>query len=400
MGRLPGVTRRLLLARFFRSVGQGALAVDFALYLHALGWSGAAIGGVLAGGGLFGACLALGVGLVGDRTKRKPMVQFYQLLVLVCGLVAMVTAQPALLIATAVLGGFGRGANGAAGPFSPAEQAWLAGTIPASERGQVYSLNTAVGFVGMGVGSALAMLPAYWRWALPGALAYRPMFALMAATSLAGLLVLVAAPDSYEPRPARPAEAAVRGHENRQLFKLVAINGFNGLAIGLVGPLIPYWFAMRFGVGPSKIAPVMALTFFATAIAAVWTGRLSQRIGVVNAVVTMRGVGLFLLVAMPLMPVYSLASLVYILRSCFNRGSAGSRQALAIGLVREGRRTLAASLNNVSFQFPQAAGPAISGWLFDLGRFALPFYLGAALQLAYLVFYGLAFRNAEQDAAA
>ena len=390
------MTRRLLGARFLRSVGQGALAVDFSLYLHALGWSGAAIGGVLAGGGLFGASLALGVGLVGDRMRRKPLVQAYQLLIIACGLIAVMTAQPVVLAIMAVVAGFGRGANGAAGPFSPAEQAWLADAIEPSERGWIYSLNMAIGFVGMGIGSALAMLPAFWQQVLPGPLAYRPLFALLALLSLAGWLTLAPAADVYRPRPELPSDAQVRGEENRQLAKLVVTNAFNGLAIGLTGPLIPYWFALKFGLGPAQIAPMMALTFLATALAAILTGILARRIGLVNSVVTMRGVGLFLLVALPLMPAYSLASAVYILRSCFNRGSAGSRQALAIGLVREGRRALAASLNTVSFQFPQAAGPALSGWLFDLGRFSLPFYLGAGLQAAYLVLYRLAFKDTER----
>jgi hypothetical protein len=53
-------TRRLLSARFWRSISQGALVVGLALYLHALGWSGAAIGIVLSGGGLAGAALNRG----------------------------------------------------------------------------------------------------------------------------------------------------------------------------------------------------------------------------------------------------------------------------------------------------------------------------------------------------
>jgi hypothetical protein len=44
---LHPITRRLLLTRSVRSIGQGALVVDFALYLHALHWSGLAIGLVL-----------------------------------------------------------------------------------------------------------------------------------------------------------------------------------------------------------------------------------------------------------------------------------------------------------------------------------------------------------------
>ena len=393
--KLPGTTQRLLWARFFRSLGQGALTVDFALYLHALKWNGAAIGAVLSGGGLVGALLALLVGYVGDRMRRKPLVQSYQVLTLACGVVAAATAQPIPLVIAAILASFGRGANGAAGPFSPAEQAWLSETIPARERGSVYNLTMALGFLGMALGSLLAMLPAFWHGWLPGALSYRPLFVLVAVLSLVTLVVLLPAQESYVPQPEAPAEHITRRRENRALAKLVIINGFNGLAIGLTGPLIPYWFALKFGMGPQAIAPVMAATFAATSLAAILSGRLAQRVGLVNSVVAMRGMGTLLLFVLPLAPVYWTASLVYLLRSCFNRGSAGSRQALAIGLVRQQRRSLAASLNVVSFQLPQAAGPVLSGLLFDTGNLALPFYVGAALQGIYLALFGWAFRHAE-----
>jgi hypothetical protein len=52
---LAPATRRLLATRFWRSIAQGTLVVDLALYLHALGWRGASIGLVLSAGGLSGA---------------------------------------------------------------------------------------------------------------------------------------------------------------------------------------------------------------------------------------------------------------------------------------------------------------------------------------------------------
>ena len=67
---LHPTTRRLLLARGLRSIGQGMLVVDWALYLQALGWNGVAIGAVLSGTGLFGAALSLLVGLVRDERRR------------------------------------------------------------------------------------------------------------------------------------------------------------------------------------------------------------------------------------------------------------------------------------------------------------------------------------------
>ena len=43
----PRNVRLLMAMRAARSVGQGAMVAGFTLYLHALGWSGTAIGAVI-----------------------------------------------------------------------------------------------------------------------------------------------------------------------------------------------------------------------------------------------------------------------------------------------------------------------------------------------------------------
>ena len=182
-------------------------------------------------------------------------------------------------------------------------------------------------------------------------------------------------------------EVRVRRQENLILIKLVLINSINGLAIGLTGPLISYWFALRFGVGPGAIAPVMAATFIITGVFSLLTGWLTRRIGIVTSVVWERLVGTGLLALLPIMPNYWLASLIFILRTVFYRGSAGAQQALTVGLVRDERRGFATSLNAVSLQLPRSAGPSISGYLLDAGQFSLPFYAAALLQIIYLVWY-------------
>jgi MFS family permease len=394
---LHPTTRMLLLARALRSLGQGALVVDFALYLHALHWSGFAIGLVLGGGGLLGAGLSLLVGLSSDRLRRKPFLLFYEIISLLCGLAALLSAQPVILAAAAIAGGFGRGAGGAAGPFSPVEQAWLAEEVAPERRGWVYSLNTGMGFWGMGLGALIAILPSFWRNWLGEAMAYRPLFILVALTAAGNLFLIARAHEGYRgsrrPDPeGRQGEARIRRMENRILAKLVFINSFNGMAIGLTGPLISYWFALRFQVGPFEIAPVMAATFAITGIASLLTGWLTGRIGIVQSVVWERMVGTGLMAVLPAMPTYWLASLVYLLRAVFSRASAGAQQALTIGLVRDERRGLAASLNAVSFQLPRSVGPGIAGYLLEAGQFSLPFYAAAVLQGIYLIWYRRIFR--------
>lgn len=71
------------------------------------------------------------------------------------------------------------------------------------------------------------------------------------------------------------------------------------------------------------------------------------------------------------------------------------RQALAAGLTRAERRGLAASVQSLSMQLPRAIGPLLGGALFHAGYLALPFYLGAALQLGYLLLFVVFFRDTE-----
>lgn len=224
---------------------------------------------------------------------------------------------------------------------------------------------------------------------------------LVGLAAAANLLLLGQARENYHgirqpgDGPHRQRAAQIRRQENQILAKLVLVNAFNGLAIGLTGPLISYWFERRFQVGPAAIAPVMAATFMITGASSIFTGWLTGRIGLVPSVVWERFLGTILLVLLPIMPCYWLASLVYLLRTVFYRGTAGAQQALTVGLVREERRGLATSLNAVSFQLPRSVGPGIAGYLLDSGQFSLPFYAAALLQSIYLLWYRSTFHDYE-----
>ncbi len=359
---------------------------------------------VLSGGGLVGAALSLLVGVTSDRLWRKPFLLTYEGLSCVCALAALVTTKTVLLGGAIVLAGFGRGANGAAGPFAPAEQAWLAEAVDTAQRGFVYSLNTALGFFGMAVGALAAALPAIWRTSLGNAGSYRPLFGIVLLGNAVNLALLMFAREQRrnvaKPTATRQAEsmdAMNRKRENRFLRDLMGLNALNGLAVGLTGPLIAYWFQQRFHVGPQFIAPAMALTFVVTAAASLLAGNLTRQAGLVRVVVWGRTGGLLTLLLLPLMPLYWLAALLYVLRSALNRGTIGARQALVVSAVRDERRGLAVSLNALSAQFPQSLGPAIAGSLIGSGRLILPFYLAAALQGLYVFFYSQVFGPREQE---
>jgi MFS family permease len=231
------------------------------------------------------------------------------------------------------------------------------------------------------------------------------LFGLVLLGNAVNVVLLATTPEKHRsrgralgPRSVPAGAPDGRGRENRFLQQLVGLNALNGMAIGLTGPLISYWFAMRFHIGPSVIGPVMAATFSATALAAIITARFTQRVGLVRSVVWGRTGGLLLLVLMPIMPLYALAALAFLLRSALNRGSMGARQALVVSVVRDERRGFAASMNALSMQLPMSLGPTLAGAMIGAGWFITPFYIAAALQGLYVLLYGRLFTAFEQVA--
>lgn len=395
---LSANARRLIAARALRSLGQGALVVDFALYLHALHWKAVAIGAVFMGGLVLGGLLTLLLGPLSDRWGRRRFLLAYELSQMAAAVTALSSSQPAWLAAAAIVGGFGRGANGSPGPFAPVEQSWLAGEVAPEVRGGVFSLNTALGFFGMALGALGGMLPGLAGDGHPPASEYRVLFLIVLLGSLACFGLLLGARDRIAPQRGRespsptPEHEARRLRENGLLLRLVGVNAINGLGIGLIGPLMAYWFQLRFGVGPAAIAPMMGLAFAVTGVAALLAGRLSRRFGVVDAVVWPRLVGLFLLIPMALSPSFAWAGAFYVLRSGLNRGTIGARQALGVSLVAADRSGLAASLNTVSIMLPLAIGPVAAGAFFQAGWLLPPFLIAAGLQGVYLYLYQRLFR--------
>jgi MFS family permease len=345
---------------------------------------------------LVGAVLTMLLGPLSDRFGRRQFLLAYDAAQGVAAAIAFVTTAPALLAAAAIIGGFGRGGNGAAGPFSPIEQAWLAQCVPAARRGPFYSVNAAVGFLGMAAGAVLAGMPQWTAGTNPPADAYRPLFALAAVLSLVSFALLAVGKDTKNdlaPRVSQRDRSTERRRENWLIRRLVIANALNGVGLGLTGPLISYWFALRFHQGPGAIGPMMAISFLLAAGSSLFSRWLMRWMSVVRTIVVMRSAGLILLLALPFAPSFVLASVLYVGRSMLNRGTSGPRSAVSVGLVRPARRGFSVASANVALQIPRAIGPVLAGVCFEAGMLAEPFLAAAVFQGAYVWIYERSFRN-------
>ncbi len=394
---LPRHVFWLLCSRVARSVAQGVLAVDFALYLRSLHWSGSEIGTVLAIGLVFGIGMTIATSMASDKFGRKRFLIVYDTAYVIACLAAIVSTNNFVLAAAAVAGSFGRGANGSAGPFSALEKAWLTQGLDPVQWTRVLGLNATIGFLGMALGAALGAIPGFVHAGSPiEASSYSIIFLVALGAGGLSLLFLTLADDQHhrqvEVLP-MATEAKVRTQENTNLTRLGIVNFLQGTGIGLTGPLVSYWFAIRFGVGPARIALLMSAGFVLAAVSSHLAGKVACRYGLMNVIVTFRVAALALLAFLPMAPTFPVAMIIFLLHSTLNRATNGPRSVITASLVRNQRRGFAGMISKVSRQLPRSFGPAIAGYAFDNGYLVAPFIVGALFQAGYLMLYQKHFSN-------
>ncbi len=182
-------------------------------------------------------------------------------------------------------------------------------------------------------------------------------------------------------RQSEEKQEGLHKKENLAMIKLGLVNAINGLAVGLTGPMMVYWFSLKYGVSTAAIGLTVSMGFLLTGISSIINGFLAQRFGMVKSVTWMRVIGSVLLLILPWVPYFSVASVIHVIRSAINRGTQGNRSALSASITRDHRRGLATSVNALSMRLPSSIGPTITGYLFESGLLYVPLLLTATLQL-------------------
>ena len=390
----------LYAGRALRSFTTAFLTVVFPLYLAAEGYRSGAIGAVLTAGGVLTTVLVAAVGLAGDRFGRKRMLVGLAALGAIGGAMMACTANLAAVTVASGLGGVGRGggagSGGSWGPVFPAEQPLLAGSVEARRRTAAFGAIAFVGVMAGAGGSLVAWVPVWlhaagWSWAA----GYRSVFWLGAVLSAAMLVVTL--PIREPARAAAPSaatEAAAPPISTRQLLgRLGLTNGLNGFGVGFLGPLLTYWFHVRFGAGPGEIGVLYTVVNLVTALPYLGAARLAERLGAVRAVTITRALSVALLVAIAQMPTFVMAGVAFALRMAVNSLSLPARQSYVMGVAEERHRGMIAAVGSLPSQVTSTISPAVGGALME-SFLDTPLY-GAALFMGLnMVAFYYAFRHA------
>jgi predicted MFS family arabinose efflux permease len=169
-----------------------------------------------------------------------------------------------------------------------------------------------------------------------------------------------------------------------------------GLGAGLIIPLIPTWFYLRYGVTDVFTGPLVAAANIIMGVAAVASPRIAGRTGLVRGVVITQLLSTIFLLAIPFSPDALIAAPIYIIRAMLMNMSSPLSDTFLMNMIAEDERATASSFNVVVWRLPNAASTVIGGSLLNAGNLNMPFYLCTTLYVASVSIFYAIFRKAEQ----
>lgn len=384
----------LFTTRSLRLFGYGFLSVVLALYLSESGFTDVLMGLLFSLTLVGDAGISLLLTTTADRFGRKKTLIIGAILMMVAGVAFILTHNPILLIIAAIAGVISPSGN-EIGPFLPVEQAMLSQLVPKEQRTGVFawynladSFASAVGALAGGglstflQGRGMSPLDSY-RVILCG-------YAL-----IGGILALVFSGLSSEceahqtTSDTRTPQNFIGLHKSRGVVaKLSLLFSLDAFAGGFVlQSFIAYWFHIRYGANEAALGSIFFAANLLAGISALLAVPLAKRIGLIRTMVFTHLPSNILLILVPLMPNFSLAISMLLLRFSISQMDVPTRQAYTMAVVDPDERSAAAGITGIARSFGAALSPVVAGALFSvfLGG---PFIVAGSLKIMYdLILY-------------
>jgi len=369
------------------AIGLGFYEVAITVFLPLEGMSVTNLGALLTTFGLTMVVFSIPFAVLSDRHGRKLIMLAGSVIASFILVVPGVTSDFALLEASAILGGMGEAM------YLSTWNAYLADTTSEDSRPATFSLSFVTFTIASGVGSFLPAAFPLLPISLSGA--HRLTFLALGAVSLLTPLAVVRWAKDVKPRGSR------RGILPRKslgiITKFSTANMLIALGAGLIIPLIPTWFLLRFNETDVFSGPLIAVSNIAMGLAAVTSPWIANRIGLVKGTVTTQLLSTVFLFVMPLSPTALVAAPLYVVRAMLMNMSSPLADTFLMNMIAEDERATASSFNAVVWRLPNAASTVIGGSMLSSGNLSLPFYLCALLYLISISLFYALFRRVDQS---
>ncbi len=368
----------LLAARGLRAFGFGFSAVLLALHLEGAGLSPTLIGVTLAVGLAAASLTGLASAALAGRFGRRRTLAGIGLLMALTGIDLALARQPGLLVISGLTGMLGA-ASVDYGPFASVEQAVLAETTSPKSRNRAfgrYSLTGGLFNAAGGLSTAVFS-------------GTRAFFLLYAAIGVITALLPLFMSEQVEVQPAQVVFGSFR-----PLAGLAALFALDSLGGGFVAnAVIAYWLHARFGAGPGLLGPVFAGVAILQSLSYEVSGRLADRVGLINTMVFTHLPSNVLLLLVPFSPNLASAIALLLARFALSQMDVPARQAYIVSIVPPGERAGAVAMTGAVRGVAMSFGPALAGIAIGAAAFGLPFLAGGGLKIAYDVALFAGFRS-------
>jgi MFS family permease len=382
---VPKGTRNVVIGAGPLAAGLGFYQVAIAVFLPLEGISVTNLGVLFTTLGLTTVALSIPFAILSDRYGRKEIMMMGSFLGAILVVVPALTSNFLLLEISALLGGAGEAM------FLGTWNAYLADTTHVRVRPETFSLSFMTFTIASGVG---AFLPAFF-----------PLFGtdLLTAHKITfialGLFALITTFTvnrwAVKVRPRSP-EGILPRKSFGVIMKFSTANLLIGLGAGLIIPLIPTWFYLRFNQTDVFSGPLIAASSIIMGLTAVGAPRIARRIGLVKGIVMTQAMSTIFLLAVPFCPTAIVAGVFYVIRAVLMNMASPLSDTFLMNMVAEDERAIASSFNSVLWNLPNAASTVVGGSLLNNGNLSLPFYLCGGLYVTSIVLFYTIFRKTEQ----
>jgi MFS family permease len=408
----------LFAARALRSFALGYLGIILPIYISDLGYDAVHLGVLFSISGLTAAILAFSVGVLADRFGRKPFIILIALMMATGSIVLSFTHNFVVMVAAAALGTIGipGGVGGGGwGPYYPAAQSLVAEQAHHQHRTTIFGVLSFIGALAGSLGALATSVPRTLNAAAGISLltGFRLLFLLTAVVAILMAVVVIPVreirygriPGSTPapgPETRRPVMAAnlslhkwIRLSANswRLVRRFMVTNATNGLAQGMMGPFVVYWFYKRFGAGAADLGRLFFIINLCAALPYLVIGQIVRRFGAVVTITVSRAISAIMLVALVLVPTYSIARILYVLRVLFAVSAIPVRQSFLMGVIEPAERSSAAGFANAPSQVSQSLSAYSAGVLIHYVALSMPLVLAGFFQGLNAVLYYSFFRN-------
>lgn len=377
----------LLLMSLSGALGGTTIWFILILYLKDLGFPPSFFGTIIFLQGISNAIVAIPAGRLSDFYGRKmPIIIGSALSFLGVFILTLPVSAETVLISALLMG------NGA-GFYTSAFSSLLADRTAPHKRKYLFSLQN----IAMLVGSATAItvsgsLPDIFRTSGDVMEGYR------LAIGIAAFFMLIQFILSFFIRDVEGKERPKRGvPESIGLIVKFAIPmAFIGLGAGLVMPFMQLHFALRFGMSPTGIGIVFAVTQLSMIVLIFALPRMAEKKGSVATAVHLESIATVLMAILPLLAYlpfgFLLFTAVYIIRTIVINSVGPITSAFRMSVVKEEDRGITDATMGVVWIGFNSLGSLIGGYIM-MSSLDLPFYLASFLYGLSVLSYYLFFRH-------